>query len=119
MRDWSLRARAIGCDVATCPPIPEDASWFALRSRELLVDGSGMGTQPRNLHRISCANDANGREFFELRSSGGTVRISTPGALTRTWWSRQQASQLRDALSELLGDTGSTRDFSETEKGSN
>ncbi len=65
-----------------------------------------MGTQPHNPHRISCANDANGREFFELRSSGTTIRISTPGALTRTWWSRQQASQLRDALSELLAGTG-------------
>ena len=70
-----------------------------------------MATQPRNQHRISCANDVTGREFFELRSSGVTIRISTPGALTRTWWSRQQASQLRDALSELLGGIASTRGF--------
>ena len=78
-----------------------------------------MDPQPRNLHRISCANAANGREFFELRSSGTTIRISTPGALTRTWWSRQQASQLRDALSELLGGTGSRRASAETGKGVN
>ncbi len=65
-----------------------------------------METQPRNQHRISCANDENGREFFELRSSGTDIRISTPGALTRTWWSRQQASELRDALSQLLGGLG-------------
>lgn len=57
-------------------------------------------------HRVQCRNEQDGREFFKLDADGSSIRITTPGALTRTRWSREQAAKLRDALGELLDQTG-------------
>lgn len=71
----------------------------------LVADACGMSTQWRHPRRVSCSNDHNGREYFELAHAGTNIRITTPGALTRTRWNREQAQQLRDALSALLNET--------------
>lgn len=52
--------------------------------------------------RISCHNPTKGREFFRLRQHDRTLQVDTPGALTRTYWTRNQAESLRDALDAML-----------------
>ncbi|MDR7302248.1 hypothetical protein [Haloactinomyces albus] len=61
-----------------------------------------MNTQYRSHHRMRCANEQGGREWFALNRSDSGIRIDTPGALTRTHWTRAEAIHLRDTLNDLL-----------------
>ncbi|WP_245695572.1 hypothetical protein [Actinopolyspora saharensis] len=47
--------------------------------------------------------ESGGRESFVLRRSGEQLRIDTPTVFHRTVWTPEQARELRDALTALLG----------------